>query len=289
MIIDPSAFRSDGSRKSQRGFLGPKENVNTGETMTEFSIGIKIDGEETEIPSMIPGLTDEEIQAITRGEMPDSIPPKAKEFALKRRAEGKPYFYQDGEELQEIIPTQRGQIPLPSGQDGFVSGTKLGNLRIQEPEEQVATVPATQIGESNYFSPVEEESDIALESDSFELSPIKARPESKPASEIYSESFITKGVDALQEMLQPEKDISDVLPFIPPPTRERVSERPPIDNRTPERIKADESFKTYYEHHKQQRRERLAGRTRSTLAGASFRWSDELESLIRYESKKQEA
>ena len=188
--------------------------------------------------------------------------------------------------LQNIVPTQRGQIPLPSGPDGFVPATSLGNLRIEETEQQIASVPTTQMGSPDYFSPSEEEAEIALESDSFELSPMKPKTEVKPASEIYSNSILTQGVQALQQMLKPQRDISDVLPFIPPPTREKVTQLATVDDRTPERIAADESFKTYYEHHKRQRRERLAGRTRSALAGATFRWNDELESLIRYESKK---
>ena len=192
--------------------------------------------------------------------------------------------------LKEDSPKQQKQNAMLTQADNStvanVPAVNLGNLRIEEPEQQTASVPTTKIGSPDYFSPSEEQAEIALESDSFELSPMKAKTEVKPASEIYSGSAITQGVQALQNMTQPQSDISDVLPFIPPPTTEKVTQLATVDNRTPARIRADESFKTYYEHHKKQRRERIAGRTRSALAGATFRWNDELESLIRYEAKK---
>ena len=95
-VKDPSMYRLDGSKKSTRGFLGPIKDEE-GRTMTEFSIGVKINGKETEIPSLVPGLTKNEIASIKRGEVPESVAIKAKEHAIKRIKEGKSPFYQDDE------------------------------------------------------------------------------------------------------------------------------------------------------------------------------------------------
>lgn len=94
---DPSMYRSDGSKKSDKGFLGPIE-AEDGRTMTEFSIGVKINGQETEIPSLVPGLTKDEIVSLKEGNVPKSVAVKARNHALKRLDEGKSVFYQDGED-----------------------------------------------------------------------------------------------------------------------------------------------------------------------------------------------
>ena len=102
---DPSMYRKDGSKKSERGFLGPVKNLETGKTMTELSIDIPIDGKEVQIPTMVPTLTAEEIK-ILQGrdwegkarELPRSIVRKAAEHARKRMDAGLNPFYQDGEQ-----------------------------------------------------------------------------------------------------------------------------------------------------------------------------------------------
>ena len=99
-VLPADMYRSDGSVKSKRGFLGPLIG-DDGRTMTEFSIGVQIDGKETEIPSMVPGLTDSEINSIKSGVVPESAQVKAKVHAVKRIAEGKSPFYQDGEEIKK--------------------------------------------------------------------------------------------------------------------------------------------------------------------------------------------
>tara|TARA_R110002020_G_scaffold13240_3_gene47758 strand:+ start:359 stop:742 length:384 start_codon:yes stop_codon:yes gene_type:complete len=103
--LPPDMFRSDGSVKSARGYLGPIINLRDGKTMTEFTVGIQIDGEETEVPSMVPTLVSEEIEILRNllpGEpIPESIVRKAKEHALMRMEQGKNIFYQDGEEEEK--------------------------------------------------------------------------------------------------------------------------------------------------------------------------------------------
>ena len=93
---DPSMIRPDGTRKSNRGFLGQIKD-NEGRTMTEFSIGVQIDGEEVDIPTLVPGLTNDEIDSLKDGNVPVSVQQKAKAHAEKRIAQGLSPFYQDSE------------------------------------------------------------------------------------------------------------------------------------------------------------------------------------------------
>jgi len=91
--------RVDGTMKSTQGFLGPIQ-TETG-VMTEFSVGIELDGANIEIPTLVPTLTNSEIeilkQAKTAKDIPDSIMDKAVKHAKKRIKQGKSPFYQDGE------------------------------------------------------------------------------------------------------------------------------------------------------------------------------------------------
>jgi soluble lytic murein transglycosylase-like protein len=93
-------LRQDGTTKSTQGFLGPIESPKG--TMTEFSVGVELDGKEMEIPTLVPTLTNDEIetlkQAETADDIPDSIMDKAVDHAKQRIKEGKSPFYQDGEE-----------------------------------------------------------------------------------------------------------------------------------------------------------------------------------------------
>ena len=103
-IEDPSMYRADGSKKSARGYLGPVENLVQGGIMTEVSIGVEINGEEMEVPAMVPTLTQEEIDTLANmriegnaKNIPKSIKDKAIAHAKKRLAAGKSVFYVDGE------------------------------------------------------------------------------------------------------------------------------------------------------------------------------------------------
>ena len=96
-------LRSDGTQKSNRGFLGGIRNNVTGGTMTELSIGVEIDGKETQIPALVPTLTEEEIAILQNNdfegrasEIPESIKEKAKKHAEGRIAAGKSPFYGAG-------------------------------------------------------------------------------------------------------------------------------------------------------------------------------------------------
>jgi len=105
-------FRSDGSKKSARGFLGPIKNLVTGGSMTEFTT--KWEDAGIEIPTMVPTLSSEEIEYMRRMKpgqgwdrnkpMDASIIKKAQDHALMRIRDGKSPYYQDGEE--SVMPEE---------------------------------------------------------------------------------------------------------------------------------------------------------------------------------------
>jgi len=88
------AFRADGTRKGP-GFLGTLKRPDGG-VMTEYSIGVNFDGKETQIPTLVPGLTPAERDILLRakpgGPLPRSIVQKAIDHAKKRMAAGLPVF-----------------------------------------------------------------------------------------------------------------------------------------------------------------------------------------------------
>lgn len=103
---DPSMYRPDGSKKSMKGFLGPMQAAD-GKTSTEISAGFEINGQEMDIPLMVPGLTKKELDYLLKSNiddesfmknLPDSIVDKAIAHAEKRIKEGKSVFYVDGED-----------------------------------------------------------------------------------------------------------------------------------------------------------------------------------------------
>ena len=119
--LPPDMYRRDGSTKSEQGFLGPVKNAVTGKTMTELSIGIEINGQEMEVPAMVPTLTPEEIEILRTNdfegraqEIPQSIMEKARDHALSRLEQGMNVFYQDGENEQ---PEPQMQEAAPAEQD----------------------------------------------------------------------------------------------------------------------------------------------------------------------------
>lgn len=98
--------RVDGTTKGD-GFLGVLQRPD-GKVSTELSIGVQIDGKETQIPTLVPTLTTAEVQtllALPEGvQPPPAIAQKAVDFAKQRIAEGKPVFAQAGEQPQPLGP-----------------------------------------------------------------------------------------------------------------------------------------------------------------------------------------
>lgn len=92
--------RPDGTPKGA-GYFGeiphPKK---PGVFSTELSIGVNLDGEETQIPLLVPTLSRQEINAVVSGKDTESIVKKAVEHARTRLQQGKsPYAGPD-----EIYP-----------------------------------------------------------------------------------------------------------------------------------------------------------------------------------------
>jgi hypothetical protein len=112
---DMSMYRADGSKKSNKGFIGQVKNNVSGGIMTEVSVGVEIQGEEVSIPTMVPTLTTKEIEILSNMKIkgnakniPKSIINKAIKHAEKRKAEGKSPFYQDGED--RVIKNKGGKV-----------------------------------------------------------------------------------------------------------------------------------------------------------------------------------
>jgi hypothetical protein len=83
--------RADGTPKG-KGWLG-ELTLPDGRVATEISVGVKIDGKETEIPLLVPGLTKKEIDHLLSGkDATDAIVEKAVEHAKKRIRAGKSPF-----------------------------------------------------------------------------------------------------------------------------------------------------------------------------------------------------
>ena len=143
--------RADGSKKSARGFLGPVTNYASGNPMTEFSTDMNWQGKKIEIPTMIPSLSDQEIEymrgmkegegwRLSESEIERTIINKAKRHARERLEKGKNPFYQDGEEkIQNDFA-----IPLAAG--GEVSQEEMMMEAMEaEAEAQAVTDPDAEI------------------------------------------------------------------------------------------------------------------------------------------------
>lgn len=91
-----------GTRRKDVGFLGEQE-VAGGGVATEYSVGVRIDGEETEIPTLVPTLTKAERDLMVneiipkRKPIPKAIIAKAVAHAKRRMASGKSPFFESGE------------------------------------------------------------------------------------------------------------------------------------------------------------------------------------------------
>ena len=92
-------LRPDGSKKSS-GWLGVYQRPD-GNVSSELSVGVPINGTETDIPTMVPGLTPDELSwLLTTPEdqiaqnLPQSIMQKAIAHAQQRIASGQSPFFE---------------------------------------------------------------------------------------------------------------------------------------------------------------------------------------------------
>lgn len=96
-------LRNDGSPKST-GFFGVVKTLDgTNRDMTEFSVGVDFGSGETEIPSLVPTLSREELDYLRKGNDPSkAIIEKAIAHAKYRTDQGKSPFWVEGEEMYSI-------------------------------------------------------------------------------------------------------------------------------------------------------------------------------------------
>lgn len=101
--------RADGTKKG-RGFFGEIKRPD-GTVMTEISIGVGLNGKETQIPLIVPGLTKQEMNYLMRNNpesknfmsrMPPSIIDKAVDHAVSRMKIGKSPFADEDEPSVEM-------------------------------------------------------------------------------------------------------------------------------------------------------------------------------------------
>jgi hypothetical protein len=107
------------------GFLGPLQRPDGG-VMSEYSIGVTIDGKEVEIPSIVPTLSKQQITQILSSKDGDALPSgvaeKATAYAKQRIAAGKDPFAGPGEQ-QNLYPDLPRQAKSPNGTSvGFGAG-----------------------------------------------------------------------------------------------------------------------------------------------------------------------
>lgn len=87
--------RADGSKKGN-GFLGVLQRPDGG-VSTEITVGVNINGKETDIPTLVPTLTKAEVDSLLKGDKPsDAIVQKAVDHAKSRIAAGKSVFADEG-------------------------------------------------------------------------------------------------------------------------------------------------------------------------------------------------
>ena len=90
-------MRNDGVTKKGTGWLGELK-LPDGGVATEYTIGVNLDGKETEIPTLVPTLSKQEVDLMVndiipnKKRIPEAIVRKAAEHAKKRLGEGKSVF-----------------------------------------------------------------------------------------------------------------------------------------------------------------------------------------------------
>ena len=105
--------REDGSKKG-RGFLGVHKRVNDDKVSSEISVGLNLDGKETELPTMVPTLDPSEVVELLElkdgDRISDSIIKKSAEHARERIKQGKSTFASDEESPDYSKGVDKGEI-----------------------------------------------------------------------------------------------------------------------------------------------------------------------------------
>lgn len=116
-------LRADGTKKST-GFLGVLQRPD-GKISSEISIGVEINGKETEIPTLVPTLTKEEVNYLLDGNDPtDVIIKKAVDHAKIRMQNGQSPFYQ-GKGFESADKLIKASDAIRAENDQFLKDTGL--------------------------------------------------------------------------------------------------------------------------------------------------------------------
>lgn len=123
--------RADGTKKGT-GFFGPlKMQDGSGDVATEISIGVNIDGKETQIPTLVPTLTKDEVNYLLKGGQPTpEIVQKAVDHANKRIKDGKSPFADAPPALDAQIKKFGGDVTKA------LAAYKLGDTEVSALEKQ---------------------------------------------------------------------------------------------------------------------------------------------------------
>ena len=78
------------------GFLGTVPDQ-AGNPMTEYTTGVEMNGKETDIPTLVPTLTREQVQQIRNYQVDEGIQRKALAHALQRMKAGRSVYAEPGE------------------------------------------------------------------------------------------------------------------------------------------------------------------------------------------------
>ncbi len=90
--LEDYGMRHGGAGKKYTGWKGPLKDVD-GNTVTELSIGVNINGKEVEIPLIVPSLSEKETTRLLSKKKPtDAILKKAYDHAITRMKLGKSPF-----------------------------------------------------------------------------------------------------------------------------------------------------------------------------------------------------
>lgn len=149
----PSDWKRDDGSVKGLGFLGLLQRPDGGVT-SELSVGVPINGKETDIPTFVPTLNKEEVGTLLNWKsgtkIPDTIIRKATEYAQSRVASGKSPFAQNGEQQTQLFPEfKRAQSPSfmanQSNKDWASEAAKFGGtVAGASPEAHLsAAVPMT--------------------------------------------------------------------------------------------------------------------------------------------------
>lgn len=149
-IVEKAAPSASGKPKTQPerakgpGYFGTLDRPGGG-VSTELSIGVNIDGRDVEIPSLVPTLTQSEIDYLLGGNKPTrGIVDKAVEYARRRLTEGKSPFAESSESRPRA-----SQIPQSAMAEFLApyAGPSASELAGLTPEQVMAVVNAQRAAE----------------------------------------------------------------------------------------------------------------------------------------------